>query len=135
MIMRLYPSFSSSHVLQRAVKKRNFQPHRPFSTLQYTCSPHVSAQPPGLSYVLPASPRLFMSTGLRLFPLESADLSILAFGRLIKHGKMSNTQRQPYKYRPLDKSKGEIRLIFVVYHELLQFLADTINKIPKSAAT
>jgi hypothetical protein len=44
---------------------------------------------------------------------------------------MSNTQRQPYKYRPLDRSKNEIRLIFVFNHELLQFLADTINKDPE----
>jgi hypothetical protein len=66
-----------------------------------------------------------------LFPLDSANLSILAFGRSIKYDKMSNTQRQPYKYRPLDKSKSEIRLIFVVNHELLQFLADTINKDPE----
>lgn len=44
---------------------------------------------------------------------------------------MSEDQYQPYSYRPLDRSRKEIRLIFVVNQDEIQFLAETINADPE----
>src|SRR3978361_1442778 len=44
---------------------------------------------------------------------------------------MSESQRQPYSYSPLDRSRNEIRLIYVVNLAEIDFLAETINADPE----
>jgi antirestriction protein ArdC len=44
---------------------------------------------------------------------------------------MSENQRQPYKYRPLDRYRKEIRLIYVVNVAQINYLAEQINAEPE----